>query len=505
MVTSSCRWMSSVVILVVVVTTTGTMPVAREQAAVAASGISRADALSDLDALFDALERIHPDPYANRPRALVEADRRQLAATLPDTMTRNEWWRRLAPIIASLEDGHTGLDPRLAFFDAVAALYNGDGPAPNRYELLERIRQFPDGSVSLDEQRRLIVTSPNLADGISRGHRILSINDHEANRLVSDLIQETSGDTEANRRSSSLSSFAELLAIHSITPPYRLTVVDRDGALRGAVVEGSTLQAKVDARRGQSPNFAYRLLEPGVGYMNFYSMAGDFGPFKKALAVMFRQLQTDKARTLVIDLRSNGGGYSEFGDELLRYITRTPYRSWSRQELKRSRELRSQTEIALPFHWFPLKYVATQPRRLYSGSLGTLAVWTQPPLKTPTRAEPFFTGPVCVLTGSFTFSAAVIFADAIKSFHLATIVGEETGGRATMTMEPVSYVLPRTQLLVSIASGRSVRANGDVADRSAVIPDIVVRTTEVDIRDGRDPVLDRARSCPPVEMGSGVI
>jgi hypothetical protein len=42
-----------------------------------------------------------------------------------------------------------------------------------------------------------------------------------------------------------------------------------------------------------------------------------------------------------------------------------------------------------------------------------------------------------------------------------------------------------------------VRANGDLADFSPVKPDIIVRTTVADIRRGFDPVLERAKSCPP--------
>jgi len=103
---------------------------------------------------------------------------------------------------------------------------------------------------------------------------------------------------------------------------------------------------------------------------------------------------------------------------------------------------------------------------------------------------------VCVLTGPFTFSAAVIFADAVKTSHLATVVGEETGGHANMSMEPVLYVLPGSKFPVSIAAGRVVRANGDADDHDGVIPDIVVKTTAAHIRDGRDPVLDRALRCP---------
>jgi C-terminal processing protease CtpA/Prc len=487
--------MSGMVFLLVA--TTGTMSRAGEQTTPAPSAVSRADALADLDALFDALDRIHPAPYFNRSRELVAADRRELAATLPETMTRNEWWRRLAPLVASLEDGHTELAPTPAFFEPLLAMLNSSTPPANQRELFERIRRFPEGVVWLDEKRHMIVTSTNLAEGLSRGDRVLTINDRDADRLVGDWIKETSGDSEAHRAAASLgNTLTDLLAAHSITPPYRLTAAAADGAVRSATIEGSTMQAKADAARGRPANFIYRVLEPGVGYMDFYSMAGDVGPFKKRLGAMFRQLENDKVRTLVIDVRDNGGGYSEFGDELLRYITRTPYRSWSRQELKRSTELRSQTEIAAPFHWFPLKYVATDPRRVYTGQLGTLAVWTEPSLRTPHPAEPFFSGPVCVLTGSATFSAAVIFADTVKTFHLATIVGEETGGHANMTMEPVSYLLPRTKLAVAIAAGRSVRANGDANDHNGVLPDIVVQMTAADIRAGRDPVLDRARACP---------
>jgi hypothetical protein len=41
-----------------------------------------------------------------------------------------------------------------------------------------------------------------------------------------------------------------------------------------------------------------------------------------------------------------------------------------------------------------------------------------------------------------------------------------------------------------------VRASGDVADFTPVIPDIVVRTTAADIQKFFDPVLERAVDCP---------
>ena len=464
----------------------------------AAARISRTDAIADLGALFDAIERIHPAPYANRSRELVAADGRQLGETLPETMTRAEWWTRVARIVATLADGHTEVPPPIGFLDGIAALYRSGARPANTTRVLEMIHQFPPGSVAAHDGH-LIVTSPTLADGFHRGDRLLSINGTNADQLLVDWTRETSGDSEANQIASVEVRLTDLLAAHGIVSPYRVTIASGDGSERTGVADGPTMQSLIDARRGGSPNFAYRLLEPGIGYMDFYSMGGDYGRFKTALASIFRRVAADNVRTLIVDVRNNMGGYSQSGDELLRYVTQKPFRSWSRQEIKRSRELRAQGEIALPFRLWPLKYLFPDPRRIYAGKLGSIAAWTEDAPKAPRRATPFFAGPVCVLTGARTFSAAVAFADAVKTYRLATLVGEETGGRANMTMEPVGYLLPRTKLVVSIAAGRTVRANGDATDTHGVLPDIVVKPTTDDIRAGRDPVIDRARDCPRIQ------
>ncbi|HEX5110839.1 MAG TPA: S41 family peptidase [Vicinamibacterales bacterium] len=119
------------------------------------------------------------------------------------------------------------------------------------------------------------------------------------------------------------------------------------------------------------------------------------------------------------------------------------------------------------------------------------------PGRTPARAEPFFAGPVCVLTGSYTFSAASELAEAVKTYGLATIVGEETGGQPDPFGNALPFMLPRSRLPVNIATATSIRANGNVTDFSSVNPDIVVRTTADDIRRGFDPVIARAANCPP--------
>ena len=73
------------------------------------------------------------------------------------------------------------------------------------------------------------------------------------------------------------------------------------------------------------------------------------------------------------------------------------------------------------------------------------------------------------------------FAEAVKTFGLATIVGEETGGQPNSFGNQFPFSLPRSRLSLNIATARRVRANGDLADFSPVKPDIVVRTTAADM------------------------
>lgn len=89
-----------------------------------------------------------------------------------------------------------------------------------------------------------------------------------------------------------------------------------------------------------------------------------------------------------------------------------------------------------------------------------------------------------MLTGPRSFSAAAEFADAVKTYQLATIVGEETGGRPNDFGNNLPFLLPNSKLTVNIATVSAVRANGSAADPNAVIPDILVRRTATDIKSG---------------------
>jgi len=394
-------------------------------------------------------------------------------------MSRAEWWTRLAPFIASLGDGHTLIS----------------NPLEEEAEALNGMSVFP-ADVKLDDNRHFIIAVVHgNQTGIERGDRILSVNGRDADSLLSEWTRERSGDSLAGRMTDVADRFKTFLLIHSLQPPYTLRVASAEGIDREVTLQGIPAMPEADVL------FTYRTLEPAIGYMNFLSMSGDLDRFKNDIAAMFRRVRNDSVRTLLIDLRHNGGGDDALGDELLRYINQKPYRGWSSGELKRSAELRSydKTYYRIPFRWLPLYFFFSKERMLHFGARGSLAALPQQLVAQKMKEEPFFSGPVCVLTGPYTFSAAVIFADAIKTFHLATLVGEETGGHPNFFGDAYDFRLPRSGLLASVSTAHWVRANSDATDLDPVIPDVVVKTTAEDIRAGRDPVLERALNCPKID------
>ena len=99
-----------------------------------------------------------------------------------------------------------------------------------------------------------------------------------------------------------------------------------------------------------------------------------------------------------------------------------------------------------------------------------------------------FNGPVAVLTGAQTFSAAEDFAVAFRLMRRGVIVGEATGGS---TGQPLFFPLPGGGS-ARICVKRDVYPDGSLFVGKGVMPDVEVRRTVAALRSGADPVLDRA-------------
>jgi len=433
------------------------------------STITRADAVADVDAMMHTLEDVHPDLYAERSRESVAGARERLVAALPPSMSRGELWLRVAPLVASFGDGHTSV------------YMPGE-----EFARMGSTLMFPP-SVVEDDAEHLVISVP-LTSGapIERGDRIISVNGMSADSLVRAWTGEVSGESQKFRAANVTGGFRDFLFIHAIVAPFSLETQRPDGSRRRVVLQGirrdslRAIVARGAPRRVATPNFTYETLSPGVGYMNFRSMAGDRSTFGAAVDDMFRRAAGDSVETLIIDLRSNGGGDSRLGDELLGHLTTKSYRMSASKQWRMSAEYRAylKTFVRAPLSWLPTWDFFSLGRQLFHGPDGKIVDLPEPEEAHP-PAQPFFSGSVCVLIGRQTFSSAVDLADAIKTYHLATLVGEETGGRPNGFGEAYIFRLPKSQLAVSVSSARFVRASGDTSDHRGVVPDIAAGPSEL--------------------------
>jgi len=184
-----------------------------------------------------------------------------------------------------------------------------------------------------------------------------------------------------------------------------------------------------------------------------------FNIFTEAVAARFvRALRDegDDARALVIDLRENGGGETEALTDI--------------------------ASVLLP---------AGAPLGRFTGRDGRAVSEprTRARLLSAAEAPTAFTGPVVLLTGPRTASAAEVFAASLREAGRARLFGETTCGcvlgiRRRHTL-PDGGVLDISEMDYRTAAGKRLEGAG-------LTPDEPVAPTRADLRKGHDPTLKRA-------------
>ncbi|MHC4574764.1 MAG: S41 family peptidase, partial [Planctomycetota bacterium] len=211
-------------------------------------------------------------------------------------------------------------------------------------------------------------------------------------------------------------------------------------------------------RYPQVPRFEYYNLGEGIAYIALNSFSSD--EVSSLFGMAFDEIC--QAKGLIIDVRNNGGGSSHHGYAIISRLIDKPipdslwktrkympaFRAWGREE-----------------QW-------------HEGGHDTI---------TPNGENPY-SGPVVVLTGPGTVSAAEDFVVALHACGRATLVGEKTAGT---TGQPLIIKLPRGGK-ARICTKRDTYPDGREFVGIGVIPDIEVHPTQESIAAGQDAVLEKA-------------
>jgi hypothetical protein len=406
----------------------------------------------DLDFLFQTIREVHPNMYAYTSEQEFSGLCDQLYSQINRPMSRLEFYKAVAPVVASLKNGHTYICP---------------------LSLRENDKVFPLGLCWGSQD--VILQNNYTSNALPLGGTVLAINGKDARKVIKKLARYFPDEyQEANLREVERVDFLWLWLWLEYGEAESLDVQIKavNGTVKNYVIKAVPLeQAKKNRQYDRKENYTYRYLpEYRTGLIEFNRFA-DFETFEQFLHDIFNKLKEQQASNLIIDIRENRGGNSRLGDALLDYLTNEPFRQFEKYQVKVSDQL--------------LEIRQNMPQaKAQSGSLVTEEVYFKKPKDNPLC----FSGRKFVLTGQTTFSSANCFASAIKCFNIATLIGEETGGTTTSYGDCLYFYLPNSNMRFDVAHKYFVEACGK-PDGRGVIPDYEINQKPEDTARGVDTVL----------------
>lgn len=387
------------------------------QASPASTGLTEEQLRQDLRFAHQAMERTHPDlGHSSDPAVLEQAFAaldQSLAQARDGTLTRDQAWQRLAVLNPLLADAHAFIGYADWRADCAAHLRAGG-------------RLFPF-EVHLDDTGRVFIRA-ELGGGGSRlaGARIVSINGVNTAALLPPMLARVHGDTPVFARN--------LLAqrwwlfhwkMHGAAPRYTLKL-EQDGRLRTAVVDGSAATPQVVADTDFERQHRLELKPGNAAVLTVSSFDGaNKAAFLAFTRNAFERMKAAGSKTLVIDISANGGGDDDMWLEgLMPYIATRPYRTGSTYLKK------------------VLETSAAKGETAGQVIHGEIATWYQPQPANPLH----FGGKVYVVIGPATYSSAVLFANTVRDFGIATLAGSGGAARRAQSGGIRKFVLPDSGL-----------------------------------------------------------
>ena len=416
----------------------------------------------DLDFLFKTIEDVHPNMYAYISEDKFGQHRKRLYGQINQPLTRAEFYKLAAPVIAELRCGHLRLWPP-----------NGDFGAMSRNVFAIGLRW--DG-------QNAILKENYGPKKLPLGGKLLEINGQDANSIIYKFARYQAD--ECKNADPWIIERADFLRFYTWLEfgdarALKLKIKARDGKEDYYTVTTIPARKLAGQVKDNEKKWSYRQLpeyNAGLMEINQWDNTTEFNEF---LNGTFKIIADDKTSNLIIDLRNNPGGYSPPVQWILEYLTDKPFRTSEKMETKVSQQVLQATGRTLE-----------EFRRMLgdeSIEFGHVIIQNIH-LRKPVDRRYRFGGNIFVVIGRQTASASVEFASAIKCFNIGILVGEETGDTTVSFGNVFSFKLNNSRLRFGVPSKLIFQACGK-SDGRGVIPDHEVSQSSEDTVKGIDTIL----------------
>ena len=419
---------------------------------------TRTDIHQDLEFLAQKVTRIHPvfliDPNAV---TLWETHLQEAQKKIKERMTQNEFYLIVAPLLASLRDGHT----------AVTCPYE-------QRVIYMKQKQGLSFPFAVDIQDRCIAISEYYGEDetlFQGSEELLAINGVKASEICETLRPLMGARGDAIAYGQIATSFRSLLWMrYGFEEDYTLEVKGDAGNIKHVTVPGIRNDQYLKNRERYQTNNRGRYdlsIDPNqsIAIMTLHSVA-DLEGFNTFAEQAFQRLADEAIDALIIDIRDNSGGRSVVVDALLGYLTDRAYSQYRQIDIRVSKNLCEHYR----------QQSSPQVDLIKDHPFDTL-LSVGPQMTDPSVQEHRFRGRVVLLTNGRTYSGAATLAGVFKHLKLGTIVGEETGGTIEYYGDFWLMYLPHSGLQFHVSPKRFVQYGGSDMSRG-VLPDVIIRDVD---------------------------
>ncbi len=405
----------------------------------------------------------------------------------------------------------------------------GDGHSAVTMDVMDKLLYPFKFFVDNDTAFYLIGITKDFADEL--GHRITSINGRPISEVIDSFRPLISCDNE-NFFKANVNNYMQWKANWDYISHHR-----DDGMLQFQFDDGNTImlpsvnQSELDMswyypKKTNVPfeynkmPFSYNILpEEQLCYLRFlscvdrntlrmYEMYGmsvgmteeqiaqvpDFGLF---LREMFSEMDRQRVKTLVIDVRDNGGGNSQLCDQLLSWLKPIKEIHGMSTMARISKLWEAQyPEIAMTYkEKFQKKGIAYRLGELYDSSIlddkesekSETDIMIDQMFVMNHSNDSLFTGKVIFMQGKDTFSAAGDLITIAVDNGIGIVIGENSTYAPSGYGDLLTWELPNSHIQGFISHKIFVRPDATRKNESAIIPDILLPETWENFQNGIDP------------------
>ncbi len=353
------------------------------------------------------------------------------------------YYRLLQEFVAKLEDGHANV-----YFPNVPEFTRGRSNVPAfNYQWIE-------DRLLLD----YVAGEEFEAAGVTRGDEILAVNGQPIQDFADSLHRPYVSGSNKAYIDSVVYSWRLLKGPEG---PLELTIKRQSDdivTVQSRRPDWDTWTALTEGREKQPPNFRWEMLPENIAYVELNSFSNEDA--SQGFADNFDEIS--KAKGIILDVRNNGGGSSNYGYDVLSRLTQETFAvsSWKTMNYRPAfRAWGYQTDS-------------------YESTNNT---W-------PPNADQYYAGPVAVLSGTSTFSAAEDFLVAFDVMDRGPIIGQASGGS---TGQPLGFYLPGGGT-ARVTTKRDTYPDGSDFVGDGVQPDILAPPTAKAFVGRRDLALEAA-------------